>query len=393
MSVFGSLSRNPPRRIHGRYRLDMRRQTINLLAVIAIAGVLTGCAAPAAEPVSEPVPMPTPTPTATFDPFAIPENRFGLDCDSVLSDADISGLYGQSLALNPSNHWGARWTEALIADGALDCRWGDGPYLDDEATSIEIVANSRDGVTVDDFSSLVMSNPDFIPTPMSGVGDEAWVWCSGSADASSCRWSIAVDDLWISLSFLRAPTSEVDQTLDAYDSVIQTPREGSASQLLAARVAGELSGAARGPLPPARGNLSTCDSVVDWGAVADSLGLPLQSVSSAEGQQWTFTPLAVEQQLGVASAARQSARSCSAEFGDYSNDSRPTYVFLIAVPGGEWIESSGLWPAWRAEDCHGFEGGPVCELSSVTDSAAVTLRVSGGVYVGVPAIVMRAFQG
>lgn len=67
-------------------------------------------------------------------------------------------------------------------------------------------------------------------------------------------------------------------------------------------------------------------------------------------------------------------------------------MYLTAVPGGEWPENSGLWPAWRVEDYHPFEGGPVCELSSLTDSAAVTVRVSGGLYEGVAATVLAALR-
>ena len=391
-----SLYPNPAGAHRESYRVTMTRRIISCFAGVAIAVVLAGCAT-AAAPVPESSPIPTSTPSAlpspSFDPAAVPENRFGLDCATILSDADISGLYGQPLALNPSTHWGARWTEALIADGAVNCRWGDGPYLDVEATSIEIVANSREGVKVDDLASLVLGSPSFTPTSVAGVGDEAWVWCRGDSGAPSCSWSIAVDDLWISLAFLRAPDTEVDQIAGDYGSVIQTPRDGSTSQFLAARVARQIAAAPRESFPSPRGLLGPCDSVVDWTAVAESLGLPLQSVDSAEESTWNYPPLAVEIALGVAARARQSIQSCAAKFGDDSNGGRPTYVFLTAVPGGEWLERSGLWPAWRVEDCHGFEGGPVCDLSAQTEAAAVTVRVGGGHYEGVAATVLAAFEG
>ena len=368
----------------------MTRRVISCIAGVVITVILVGCATPAA-PVAEPSPTssPSPSPLPSFDPTVIPENRFGLDCATILSDADIPGLYGEPLALNPSNRWGEQWTEALIADGAVNCRWGDGPYQDDVATSIEIVANSREGVNVDDLASLALGSPDFTPTSVAGVGDEALVLCFGDTGASSCTWSIAVDDLWISVSFLRAPDTEVDQIAGEYDSVIQTPRDGSASQVLAARVAHQIAGAPREPFSSPRGSLGPCDTVVDWSAVAESLGLPLQGVGSY-GENAHRT---VESALGVAASARQSTQRCWAEFYDDSNDGQPTYIFLTAVPGGEWLENSGLWPAWRVEDCHGFEGGPVCELSGLTASAAVTVRASAGLYEGVPAVVLAAFRG
>ena len=55
-------------------------------------------------------------------------------------------------------------TEALIADGTVNCRRGDGPYLDDDALSIEIVAHSCEGVNVDDLALLTPGSPDFTPT-------------------------------------------------------------------------------------------------------------------------------------------------------------------------------------------------------------------------------------
>ena len=82
------------------------RQIVSCLAGGVISVVLAGCVTSVA-PVLESSPTSTPilTPSPSFDPTAIPENRFGLDCATILSDADIVGLYGQPLAPNPSNHW------------------------------------------------------------------------------------------------------------------------------------------------------------------------------------------------------------------------------------------------------------------------------------------------
>ena len=395
-----SLYPNPAGAHREGYRVIMTRRIISCFAGVAIAVVLAGCAT-AAAPVPESSPIPTSTPSAlpspSFDPAAVPENRFGLDCATILSDADISGLYGQPLAPNPSTHWGARLTEALIADGAVNCRWGDGPYSGDEATSIEIVANSREGVSVDDLASLALGRTDYTLTSVAGVGDEALVQCFGNSFGngfgvrreSSCTWSIAVDDLWISLSFLRAPDTEVDQIDGDNGFVIETPRDGSASQVLAARVARQIAGASREPFPSPRGSLGPCDTLVDWSTVAESLGLPLQSVGSSGENAY----LTVESALGAAASARQSTQRCRAQFGDWSNDVRPISVYITAVPGGEWLENSGLWPAWRVEDCNSYEGGTVCELSALTDSAAVTVRVFGGLREGGPATVLAAFRG
>ena len=78
-------------------------------------------------------------------------------------------------------------------------------------------------------------------------------------------------------------------------------------------------------------------------------------------------------------------------FGE--NDGQPTFVYLATVSRREWLENSGLRPAWRAENCHSTGVGPVCEPSVLTDVAAATVRVGGGRYEGVTATVLAAFRG
>ena len=358
---------------------------------------LAGCvtAGPNSEPAAIPISTPKSTPLPSVDVTRMPSNRFGLDCESLISGVEITSLYGVPLPPNLSNNFGDQLTEALIVDGALMCRWGEEPYLDGPVASIEIVAGGGEGASLQNLASATVPPSYVTQTSVDAVGDAAWVNCFGGPEGSSCVWSIAVGDLWLSISFNSVPNAEVDFLQGDYNSFSVTSRDDSASKKMASKVATALAGAVQAPFPESRGGLSSCAEVVDWSAVATRLDLPLHSVQSHEERQSNSSILgyAAVDMLELFAAQRQFVRKCWAEFGEYSADVGPTWVSLTVVPGGEWVESTGLWPAWRAEDCHGWEGGPVCELSSLTESSAVFIRVGGQAREGAVAAVLASFSG
>ena len=340
--------------------------------------LLTGCASVGGGPAAEPTVEPTATPTAVpaTDPTEMPVNRFGLDCASLISENDFAAIFGEPLPLNPNNYFFPRMTEGLIADGALVCYWGEGSYIGAGAPYLEIIAGPSDGVLT------------------AGSAARQEVSCfGGPATVASCVWNRITDEVWVSAEFHNLLENQVDWIRSEPDRYDVTPRSGSNSELLVSRITDRLAVAPFEPVRPSRGTLSPCDVIVDWSAIAAELGLSQYSVVPIEKHSFAWF-----KEAGIDPAHRQSVRECSAAFTDPAdvNSSQSTYISLTAVPGGEWVERSGLRAGWAGEECTGWEGNRICDLSKMVGSTAVAVtvrRIADPVTDGIGASVIRSFLG
>ena len=339
--------------------------------------LLTGCAAAGGGPVAEPTVELTATPTAapTTDPTEMPVNRFGLDCASLISENDFAAIYGESLSLNPSDYFRPRATEALIADGALVCYWGEGTYIGRGAPYLEILAGPSDGVVTDDSPAR---------QEVSCFG--------GPSSAYSCVWNRITDEVWVSVTFHNLLENQVDAIQSDLYNYVVTPRPGSDSESLVSRISDQLSAGPVDPVRASRGSLSSCDAIVNWSAVAAELGFSQFSVGPVENQS-----LAWFKEAGIDPADRQSVRSCIATFTEPADvNSARADIFLTAVPGGEWVERSGLRAGWAGEECSEWEGARTCHLSMMVGSTAVMVsvdRLVDAVPDGTGASVVASFLG
>lgn len=343
------------------------------LTIVLMTGCAASVGAPAAKSTVEPTTAPTVAPTT--DPTEMPLNRFGLDCASLVSEADIAAVYGEPLALNLNNYFRPHATEALIADGALVCFWGDGGYIGGGAPFLEILAGPSDGVLAE------------------GSAANQKVTCSGGQHLGRCVWNLLTDKVWVSVAFHHFLDNQFDSIESGPFTYDVMPRPGSDSELLVSRISDQLATGPYKPVPASRGSLSPCDAIVDWSAIADELGLSQYSAATIE--KWD---LAWFKEFGIDPADRQSVRECSASFRDPSDVDQVhvTSISLTAVPGGEWVEHSGLRAGWAGEECTGWEGVRTCDLSVMVGSTAVIVsvdRVAPEVPDGIGAFVVEAFVG
>lgn len=377
----------------------MTRRFITFVACLGVVVVLAGCATPAVVPVAEPTPSVTPTPAAAIDPTVVPANRFGLDCDSLVSASTISALFDQALPLGPGNASLNSWRDALVADTALVCRWGEGPYSDWYGTSIDIIAGSSGSESLDTLATL--DRPEIHrPTRVGGIGESAWNSCSEASDdvsggRFSCDWTVEVNGAWISILLNGIPASEVDlgPNRDELGRLVVSSRPGSSSEQLVSEVASKIGTAEVQAIPAALGVMPDCESLFDWEAISAEINLPFEKVEGfGEDPSNPLLRSAVIGEISSTALTRQSVRHCNAEY--WSADQR-TYVWLSvsAVPGAQWLEASGLWQGWGEQACDGGEGGPLCELSTITETAAVNISASSHYRDDIAALALAHFNG
>jgi len=362
---------------------SIQRFSAVALAVLAVAG----CASPAPEPTTTAaaVPAPTPTPTPTpIDPTLLPVNRFGIDCGALLVPADLAPVYGAELPLGVPDRFDSLWDEPLIQDRALLCRWGGKNGIDYAAPSVTIIAAPYTRTALDAIVGSVTpveGAPEVVS--VGGVGDAAWVSCNGQAYGSvACLWTVAVGDSWVSVKFDSVGESEADVTSAGDFLTVTTPKSDSPGAALVARIAGEIKAATPQDAAPPAVSVSACDSIADWDGLSAEFGLGPVRVS---GREYNGPPRVlgsvVTDALVSTAAGNQSAQWCMAVLGDGSS-ARETYVWVRVIPGGGWIGETGLWGGWGAEDCHGWEGGPVCELSGFANGRGAYVLVGGGLVEG-----------
>jgi len=285
---------------------------------------------------------------------------------------------------------------ALIQDGALLCRWGDGPFLDDSGTALTVTAAPRGAKSFDEIVALASGGP-FFYTAVEVVGpwDRGLAECSppdGSGFAGVfCAWTVQVGELWVVLELDRLGADQVEANLTGEPLAGVTPREDSAASALVARVVQEIANANIGEVLAVENQLPPCATLADWNLIGDQLGLPLTSLeTSSESRGSTSAGVsgqALDEMVFIA-MDHQSARSCQLEFGVFDDGARPTYIRVGVVPGGAWAPGTNLWGGLGAERCGPFEGGPICELSSAVGSAGVYVAATGTVYEGVPTKVL-----
>ncbi len=377
----------------------MTRRFITFVACLGVVGVLAGCATPAVVPVAEPTPSVTPTPAAAIDPTVVPANRFGLDCDSLVPASTISALFDQGLPLGPGNASLNSWRDALVADTALVCRWGDGPYLDGYGTSIDIIAGSSGPESLDTLAA--MDRPEIHrPTRVGGIGESAWNSCSDASDdlsgiRFSCSWTIEVNGTWIYISLNGIPASEVDlgTNRDELGRLVVSSHPGSSSEQLVSEVASKIGSAAVHSIPAALGAMPGCEALFDWEALSAEINLPLEYVEAfGEDPSNPLLSSAVIGEISSTALTRQSVRHCNASFRSADQYSH-AWISVSAVPGAQWLEASGLWLGWRAQECYNYEGGPLCELSTITEAAAVNISASSHERDDIAALALAHFNG
>ncbi len=213
--------------------------------------VLSGCAG---EPIATPSPsttapqMPTAAPTRTADPTVMPENRFGLPCDELLAPDELTRPFGMPLELRLPTGFGRVDVPALIQDGTLLCRWGDGTFLDDSGTAFTVTAAPRGAKSFDEIVALALGGP-FLYTAVEVVGpwDRGLAECSppdGSGFAGVfCAWTEQVGELWVVLELDRLGADQVEANLTGEPLAGVTPREDSAASALVARVVQQIANA------------------------------------------------------------------------------------------------------------------------------------------------------
>ena len=353
-----------------------------LLAVVGIAAVLAGCASPAAVPTpSATVAAPVPTPTETpIDPTVMPANRYGIDCASLLTPSDLVPILGFEVLPGAPDRFDREWYEALIQDRALVCRWGESNGLDSLAPAATVIAAPYGRAALDTLiasfvpaqGSSVASNVVSVP----GIGDAAWASCHGSAPYLTCYWTVAVGDTWLAIDFAVVGESEADTVSTGEYTSEVTPRLDSPGAALVARIAESVRGAEVDDVPAAAMLATGCQSIVDWDGIAAEFGLGLPTVSDPFAQPAFSSGPAVVDAMGSMAARNQSVEECVVTFAAEPGV-RETYVFVQVVPGGGWLGDTELWGGWEGESCHGWEGGPICELSGFANGRGAWVTIAG----------------
>lgn len=368
----------------------MRRARFRALAILTVVA-LAGCApSPAPSAVSTIEPTNTPTPTPTVDLSVMPENRFGIDCSALVDPSELAPLFGAALPFAPSREFGRIAWESLTQDRALHCRWGERPALDDTLKTIIVTATPGDP---SELASLVADIvPDsyvVVPTEIPGVGDMAWATCQYYDDTAICFWVVAVGEIWLTVELDRLVIGEVaTEKIDEY-STAATPLADSATSRLVDRIANQIAAATLAPVPSVSPAIAPCDTLVDWESIASQLDLPYQGPSPRSDPPADLKSTVLERVANEA-AQHQSVRSCIVEFGEWSADARPTLVRVLVVPNGTWLSRNDQWSGWDGDDCHAWEGGPVCEFAALSGTTAVYVMASGGTREGVGAKVVAA---
>lgn len=158
-----------------------RRAIAGILLVSALS--LSACAA---EPVAAPSSStPTPSPSITPTPTPIAQ-AFGGDCTEMLSDSEVSGLFGPIVALDPVQQARQRIAEeaSVIREGGIACDWA----FDQVRVSVVVLP-----VAVVP-SELHSSDPEF--ACVSGFTDCSWRTVTGPWWIEMTEWPTSSYETW-----------------------------------------------------------------------------------------------------------------------------------------------------------------------------------------------------
>jgi hypothetical protein len=365
-------------------------RTIVISLVVALG--LAGCSS---APVAKPTPtVLSPSPTATPEPIdvtVVPQNRFGLDCNAVVTPSDVTAILGAETPLAVPDRFDGAWSAVLIQDRAMVCRWGAKNFIDGSSPSISVIAAPDGRAAFDSLVSTFAGDPS--PIEMSGVGDAAWASCRASGPDPvylDCSWTVAVADTWLVVRFLQLSPTEADITpVGDYGQLAATPRADSASAAVVARAAEALRDAPAADVPPPGVISRGCDALANWQLISDEFGLGAARLESYNGSGAPDLYSVTLSRMEDKAAADRGAVRCFVTLGDGA-DVRETYVNLEVVPDAGWLGSTTLWGGWDAESCHGWEGGPVCELSGYANGRAAFAIIGGTLPAGMAARVFEA---
>lgn len=333
--------------------------------------------------------------TRTFDPTVVPTNRFGLDCGELASEQQLTDLVGAPMPFRlGADLLTVPYLEALLQDGALVCRWGEGPYIDGPIEEVQIVVASGDRAGFEAAVAAPGSSESSPTMQMPGVGEAAWATCRTDLGfARSCDWSVFQSGAWIAARFGGLPETEIDVVEVSEWQSTATARADSQSAGILAAVARLVSQSPPISQTPPVLSSPDCASIVDWASVAAALGLEgvavrdrFQELSDA-GQ-----PLALDIVIARDAAQRQGVRYCSAEVGAWTEATRPVWISLKVLPAGAWLSSTGLWRPPDLEACHGWEGGPLCDTVGYDGPRAAYVAVGGDRREGAGQLVLDALK-
>ena len=342
---------------------------------ITLALLLLGGCTDAQQPTpvadtSSPSSSATPTPEPTHDPAAIPENRFGLECDSVLAGADLAPIFGVDLPVQPLHYRDL----AAMQDGDFDCVWG---YSSTSPGAVWVGAAPYGRQAFDDrMAAFVPSDNGIMPTAVSGVGDAAWAMCTSSYRSAedflvSCAWALAVEQTWIWVSLVDIPDSEVAITpIDAWQRRAD-PLPGTLSESVVQKIAEVFRQTSPADVPTLTAAPPGCDVLMDSVALGSQFGLGTPSAPLVDPHYGSIVD-SIRGGVHEIASENQGARTCWEEF-----PSAGLTLLVEVVPRAAWIEKIGQWQGWGSRSCVANEGSSDCELSGYANELAIHV-ISGG---------------
>jgi hypothetical protein len=189
----------------------IKRGIFHLVPLIALVGLLAGCAAPVPSPTSPPTHSPA-APTATPTPVAAgaPGSRVPLGCAGLLGASTLTAITGKA----PHVYHDQNTAPTNIADiaqdqyGALDCNWF---QQDNTITGAELqvdVAPDAQSAFTSRFAAIMADQSlSTHPTATENIaGDQSGFWCANVVDALGadsnlpiCDGELLVSGYWVSI--------------------------------------------------------------------------------------------------------------------------------------------------------------------------------------------------
>lgn len=189
----------------------LKRSIFQFVPLIALVGLLAGCAAPVPSRTSPPT-RSAAAPTATPTPIAasVPGSRVPLGCADLLGASSLTAIAGKA----PHVYHDQSTAPTSIADiaqdqyGALDCTWF---HQDNTNTGAELqvdVAPDAQSAFTSRFAAIMADQSlSTHPTATENIaGDQSGFWCANVVDALGadfnlpiCDGELLVSGYWVSI--------------------------------------------------------------------------------------------------------------------------------------------------------------------------------------------------